>query len=161
METHTCVVGASIRRHFPHKGHSCSRAAAGTATAKHYGTQTGMRVQSMHDCLPVCASLCVLSESCGWVSPTGPSMQLLSLMHKTYEHKRKPAPPPLYTTHSLIHTVKIIDTLKKTLENISMLQIELLRWTHTHTHTPLRIIYNSYWVKLSNYLICKSKHRTF
>lgn len=115
VHTHTCVVGASIRRHFPHKGHSCSRAAAGTATAKHYGTQTGMRVQSMHDCLPVCVSLCVLSESCGWVSPTGPSMQLLSLMHKTYEHKRKPAHPPLYTTHSLIHTVKIITTLKKLL----------------------------------------------
>lgn len=108
MITHTYVVGASIRRHFPHKGHSCSRAAAGTATARHYGTQqTGMRVQSMHDCLPVCACFIrvmflLLGPACNCCHLCIKHMNISTNLHT----------PLLYTTHSLIHTVIIITTLK-------------------------------------------------
>ncbi len=95
--THTHTVGASIRRHLPHKGQRGLRAAATTAAAVHYGTQRmGMGVQCVHHCLPVCVSVCFFSESCGLISPAGPSMLLLSLMYKRMH---------IWTcTHTLTHT---------------------------------------------------------
>lgn len=73
-QTYTHTVGPSIRRHLPHKGQHGLGASATTATARNYGTRRiGMGVQFAHDCHPVC-----VSESCGLVSPTGPSTLLLS-----------------------------------------------------------------------------------